>query len=148
MWPRTGVGFQCRVWASTERWSAAAGRRPTTALLLLLICPGHQITTLLTPPPPRALFPELLDCIKGFYEANCSQCGRFFLGRFTLFTGTKVFVWLMSRSAASPGEVQWWTTHGHGSGLGMAGSVRRTRAVTAADSGDQITQNPRPNSRI
>lgn len=98
--------------------------------------------------PPRALFPELLDCIKGFYEANCSQCGRFFLGRFTLFTGTKVFVWLMSRSAASPGEVQWWTTHGHGSGLGMAGSVRRTRAVTAADSGDQITQNPRPNSRI
>ena len=65
---------------------------------------------------------------------------------FTLFTDTKVFVWLRSRSAGEVSVVDYarrWL--GAGNGDGLAGSVRRTRAVKPADSaGDQITQNPKP----
>ena len=123
--------------------SGAPGRRPPTERHCL--CPGHIITIL-----HPGLFTEFFTRVlhkRGYMTPSVPGSSRVVKLCFTLFTGTKVFVWLRSRSVAGEVSVVDYARRwlGAGNGDGLAGSVRRTRAVKPADSaGDQITQNPKP----
>ena len=91
-----------------------------------------------TPRPSPALFPEWLHYSimlhKRLYDAGFARCRQFFRGCFTLFTSTKVFVWLMTI------DQQVGCVAGRGSVVDYA------RAWLGAGNGGVSTQNTRGHS--